>query len=80
MLKVPGLEFAIFLTATVTISEDKITTNEMNQSARGCQDRGVSHVATCEEFVRRHGGKRVIHKILIANNGIAGEVQFILKM
>ena len=29
------------------------------------------HFATCEEFVKSHGGKRVITKILIANNGIA---------
>ena len=29
-------------------------------------------VATPEEFVRRYGGCRVINKILIANNGIAG--------
>lgn len=32
----------------------------------------VYHFATCEEFVRLLGGKRVITKILIANNGIAG--------
>ena len=31
-----------------------------------------NHVATCEEFVRKFGGKRVINRILIANNGIAG--------
>ena len=34
-----------------------------------------SHVkaATPEEFVRKYGGRRVINKILIANNGIAGK-------
>lgn len=31
-----------------------------------------STVATPEEFVARYDGKRVINKILIANNGIAG--------
>jgi len=30
-------------------------------------------VATPEEFVRRYGGCRVINKVLIANNGIAGK-------
>jgi hypothetical protein len=30
-------------------------------------------LATPEEFVREYGGKRTINKILIANNGIAGE-------
>ena len=34
------------------------------------------HVATCEEFSKKFGGKRVINKILIANNGIAGEGHF----
>ncbi len=29
--------------------------------------------ATPEEFVRRFGGRRAINKVLIANNGIAGE-------
>lgn len=33
-------------------------------------------VATPGEFVRRFGGKRVIEKILVANNGI-GAVKFI---
>lgn len=33
-------------------------------------------VATPEEFVNKFGGKRVINKILIANNGIAGEMPF----
>ena len=33
-------------------------------------------VATPGEFVRRYGGKRVIEKILVANNGI-GAVKFI---
>ena len=32
-----------------------------------------STVATPEEFVTKYGGKRVINKILIANNGIAGK-------
>ena len=31
-----------------------------------------STIATPEEFVNKLGGKRVINKILIANNGIAG--------
>ncbi len=31
-------------------------------------------VATPEEFVSKYGGKRVINKILLANNGIAGEL------
>jgi hypothetical protein len=30
-------------------------------------------VATPEEFVKRFGGARVINKVLIANNGIAGK-------
>ena len=30
-------------------------------------------VATPEEFVKRYGGNRVINKVLIANNGIAGQ-------
>ena len=29
-------------------------------------------VPTPEQFVSKYGGKRVINKILIANNGIAG--------
>ena len=29
-------------------------------------------IPTPEQFVNKHGGKRVINKILIANNGIAG--------
>ena len=31
-----------------------------------------STIATPEEFVNKLGGTRVINKILIANNGIAG--------
>ena len=31
-------------------------------------------IATPEEFVKKFGGKRVINKILIANNGIAGKL------
>jgi len=29
--------------------------------------------ATSEEFVRKFGGNRAVSKVLIANNGIAGE-------
>ncbi len=35
--------------------------------------------ATSEEFVSKFGGKRAINKILIANNGIAGELVKIVK-
>jgi hypothetical protein len=31
-------------------------------------------IATPEEFVSKYGGSRVINKILIANNGIAGKL------
>ena len=33
-------------------------------------------MATPEEYIHRYGGKRVIEKILVANNGI-GAVKFI---
>ena len=33
---------------------------------------GAATVATPEEFVTKFGGKRIINKILIANNGISG--------
>ena len=36
-------------------------------------------MATPEEFVTKFGGKRVINKILIANNGIAGKSNFSIK-
>ena len=36
-----------------------------------CQMFILSQVATPTEFVRTFGGKRVIEKVLIANNGIA---------
>ena len=45
-------------------------------TAQGSGMRGLGlTVATPEEFVTKFGGKRVINKILIANNGIAGEYE-----
>ena len=41
-------------------------------SLDNCSNEVNSTVATPEEFVTKYGGKRVIKKILIANNGIAG--------
>lgn len=35
------------------------------------QDQDTTILPNPEEFVRRYGGKKVINKVLIANNGIA---------
>lgn len=35
------------------------------------QDQDTTIIPNTEEFVRRFGGKKVINKVLIANNGIA---------
>lgn len=35
------------------------------------QDQDMTIIPNTEEFVRRFGGKKVINKVLIANNGIA---------
>ena len=41
--------------------------------SNGVGGRRRDSFATSEEFVKRFGGKRAINKVLIANNGIAGE-------
>ncbi len=41
-----------------------------------CQAIPLVQVATPQEFIRRYGGKRVIDRVLVANNGI-GAVKFI---
>ena len=46
-------------------------------SLENCSNEVNSTVATPEEFVTKYGGKRVIKKILIANNGIAGTQTFL---
>ena len=48
------------------MSLTKFESNDSEAKALG------STIATPEEFVNKCGGKRVINKILIANNGIAG--------
>ena len=57
------------LRATMSLAE--IQKNEDNAAA--C-NRAHKSVPTPEEFVLKFGGKRVIKKILIANNGIAGKI------
>ena len=47
------------------MSLTKFESNDSEAKALG------STIATPEEFVNKCGGKRVINKILIANNGIA---------
>ena len=55
-----------------TSEQNQISISNMSESNYNPRGGGSpSHVATCEEFVKRHGGKRVINKVLIANNGIA---------
>ena len=49
-----------------TMSLTKFESNDSEAKALG------STIATPEEFVNKCGGQRVINKILIANNGIAG--------
>ena len=50
-----------------TMSLTKFESNDNEAKPLG------SAIATPEEFVNKCGGKRVINKILIANNGIAGK-------
>ena len=47
--------------------------SRINQDESNISNEVNSTVATPEEFVTKFGGKRVINKILIANNGIAGK-------
>ena len=51
--------------------------DQSRTSLANCSNEINSTVATPEEFVTKYGGKRVIKKILIANNGIAGTQTFL---
>jgi hypothetical protein len=51
--------------------------DQSRTSLANCSNEVNSTVATPEEFVTKYGGKRVIKKILIANNGIAGTYTFL---
>lgn len=53
---------------TRRLSESTENSDMMNSSIK---------VATPEEFVKRFGGTRVINKVLIANNGIAGKIKIL---
>ena len=59
------------LRATMSLAE--IQKNDENAA---CQGNHKSVFPTPEEFVLKFGGKRVIKKILIANNGIAGKLNY----
>ena len=66
------------LRATMSLNnfEDQEGSGVRPGTAQGSGMRGLGlTVATPEEFVTKFGGKRVINKILIANNGIAGEYE-----
>ena len=52
--------------ASSSSSEDLLDAPKVQQNARR------PSLATPEEFVNHHEGKRPINKVLIANNGIAG--------
>ena len=74
------------LRATMSSAElnpDKAQTGSANAGANAANATGGNttsperrpSLATPEEFVKKYGGKRAINKVLIANNGIAGEVK-----
>ena len=56
-----------------TMSLTNFDQDESGRTIVGNSVESKSTVATPEEFVAKLGGKRVINKILIANNGIAGK-------
>lgn len=58
------------LRATMSLGNFEDQTKEENHGQKASIG---GTVATPEEFVNKYGGKRVINKILIANNGIAGK-------
>ena len=55
-----------------TMSLTNFDQDQSRTTLANCSNEVNSTVATPEEFVTKYGGKRVIKKILIANNGIAG--------
>ena len=57
-----------FAAAVASVSSDVDS-----DSGSASQNGDNVKVATPEEFVKRYGGNRVIKKVLIANNGIAGK-------
>lgn len=65
-------------TMSLTNFEDQTQSQDGYQAHRSSHyiRRSGTTVATPEEFVTKFGGKRVINKILIANNGIAGNFVF----
>ena len=64
------LDFFFFFRATMSLTN--FDQDHSRTSLDNCSNEVNSTVATPEEFVTKYGGKRVIKKILIANNGIAG--------
>ena len=63
------------LRATMSLAnfEEQTRNSAQNEIPPGNYgQRTLGTAATPEEFVTKFGGKRVINKILIANNGIAG--------
>ena len=60
------------LRATMSLADMKAVSGQGGGHG-GVGGRRRDSFATSEEFVRRFGGKRAINKVLIANNGIAGE-------
>ena len=64
------LDFFFFFRATMSLTN--FDQDHSRTSLENCSNEVNSTVATPEEFVTKYGGKRVIKKILIANNGIAG--------
>lgn len=57
----------------VTAAVGSVSSDVDSDCGSSSQNGDNVKVATPEEFVKRYGGSRVINKVLIANNGIAGQ-------
>ena len=66
-------QFYFFSTGAATSNVPLLAETSSESSSPGLTMDSHVKVATPEEFVRRYGGCRVINKVLIANNGIAGK-------